>query len=155
MMGIRGRLGRTATTLAIAMVVGACGADEEPFTPDPDPLLQPFIGVWDATVLTVRSVGDTSQVADLLENGESYIRIEDSGSYQSTIAFDATPFVEFGTLGVSEQFLTLRPRTGDPVTREYEFTAPDVVRLEGPTDWDFNKDGDRDPGTLFMEMVRR
>jgi hypothetical protein len=140
--------------VALTVAVVACGG-ETVVEPDDNPLLQPFIGTWDATVLTVQSVADTMIVADLLENGVSYITIFESGIYQSTIAFGGSPFTEFGSLDVTEGVLTLRPDNGDPVTRAYEFTASDIVRLDGPTDWDFNGDDIDDPALLFMEMERR
>lgn len=135
--------------------MAGCGSGESPIAPSTNPLLEPFIGTWDATVLTVQSVADTSIVVDLLENGVSYITIYESGSYQSTIAFGGAPFTEFGSMEVAEGVLTLRPNNGDPVTRAYVFTSSTVVRLDGPTDWDFNLDGVDDPANLFMEMQKR
>ncbi|MDE3001988.1 MAG: hypothetical protein OXU33_08805 [Gemmatimonadota bacterium] len=94
-------------------------------------------------------------MVDLLENGVSYITIYESGNYQSTISFGGAPFTEFGSLAVTETVLTLRPNNGDPVTRSYEFVTTAVVRLDGPTDWDFNLDDVNDPANLHMEMQRR
>ena len=141
--------------MLVTVVVAGCGSTDTPVGPSTNPLLEPFVGTWDATVLTVQSVADTSIVVDLLENGVSYISIFESGNYQSTISFGGTPFTEFGSLDVTEGILTLRPNNGDPITRAYEFTSSTVVRLDGPTDWDFNLDDVDDPATLFMEMRLR
>lgn len=151
------RQGRRVGVFVSAWVVAllaACGGDEI-IGPSTDPLLEPFVGTWDATVLTVRSDEDTTVVADLLENGVSYITIFESGIYQSTIAFGNVPLTEFGSMSVTETIVTLRPDNGEPVTRSYEFTGADLVRLDGPTDWDFNGDEVDDPAYLFMEMRKR
>ena len=152
---MRGWVRSRAIPMMLAMVVAGCGSSDTPIGPSTNPLLEPFIGTWDATVLTVQSVADTSIVVDLLENGVSYITIYESGNYQSTISFGGSPFTEFGSLEVTEGVLTLRPNNGDPVTRAYVFTSATVVRLDGPTDWDFNLDDVDDPANLFMEMQRR
>ncbi|MCH1571169.1 MAG: hypothetical protein L7S64_07470 [Longimicrobiales bacterium] len=149
------RVKRAAMSIMLAIATGACGSGETPVDVSTNPLLEPFIGTWDATVLTIRSVADTSIVVDLLENGVSYITIFDSGNYQSTIAFGSAPFTEFGSLDIAAGVLTLRPTNGDPITREYEFASANIVRLDGPTDWDFNLDEVDDPALLFMEMERR
>ena len=132
-----------------------CGSGETPIGPSTNPLLEPFVGTWDATALTVQSVADTSIVAGLLENGVSHITTYESGNYQSTIAFGGAPFTEFGSLAVTEAVLTLRPNNGDPVTRSYEFVTIAVVRPDGPTGWDFNLDDVDDLANLHMERQRR
>lgn len=152
---MRGWARRRALLLILVSVIAGCGSSDTPVTPSTNPLLDAFVGTWDATELTVRSVADTSIVVDLLENGVSYITIYESGNYQSTISFGGSPYTEFGALDVAEGVLTLRPNNGDPVTRAYVFTSTTVVRLDGPTDWDFNLDEVDDPATLFMEMQRR
>lgn len=152
---MRGWVRRRILPLMFGIVVAGCGSGDTPVGPSTNPLLEPFVGTWDATVLTVQSVADTSIVVDLLENGVSYITIYESGNYQSTIAFGGAPFTEFGSLDVAEGVLTLRPNNGDPVTRAYVFTSSTVVRLDGPTDWDFNLDEVDDPANLFMEMEKR
>lgn len=154
-LAARSRRGFQALILALAAFSAACAPGETPVAPSANPLLEPFVGTWDATVLTIRSVADTSIVVDLLENGVSYISIYESGNYQSTIAFGGTPFTEFGAMEVSAGVVTLRPNNADPVTRTYQFTSADHVRLEGPTDWDFNLDTVDDPATLVMEMRKR
>ncbi len=146
---------RVAMSFMLAAAITACGSGDTPVDVSTNPLLLPFVGTWDATVLTIRSVADTSIVVDLLENGVSYITIYDSGNYQSTIAFGNAPFTEFGSLNVTSGVLTLKPNSGDPITRAYEFTSANIVRLDGPTDWDFNLDELDDPALLFMVMERR
>ena len=73
-----------------------CGSGETPIGPSTNPLLEPFVGTWDATALTVQSVADTSIVAGLLENGVSHITTYESGNYQSTIAFGGAVTGAFG-----------------------------------------------------------
>lgn len=154
-LGSKRGVRRVAMSITLAVAIAGCGSGDTPVDVSTNPLLEPFIGTWDATILTVRSVADTSIVVNLLENGVSYITIFESGNYQSTIAFGSSPFTEFGSLDVASGVLTLRPTNGEPITRAYEFTSTNVVRLDGPTDWDFNLDEVDDPALLFMEMERR
>ncbi len=80
-LAARSRRGFQALILALAAFSAACAPGETPVAPSANPLLEPFVGTWDATVLTIRSVADTSIVVDLLENGVSYISIYESGNY--------------------------------------------------------------------------
>lgn len=149
----------------VALALAACGGSETtPIEPTPDPTVQPFVGTWDAETLTVTSTAVDTIVADLIEIGGSFtLNVQESGQYTAQLAFVATdslgidPFVEIGQLTVSDRFVTLDPETppGDPVASEYEFLSDDLLRLEGPTEFDFNLDESPDPAILLLELRRR
>lgn len=161
---------RSLTTKALAwawmaLALAACGdSGTTPIEPTPDPAIAPFVGTWDAETLTVTSTADTSIVADLIDIGGSFtLNVQESGQYTAQLAFVATdslgidPFVEIGQMTVSDDFVTLSPQTpaGDPVSSEYAFLSDDLLRLEGPTEFDFNLDGAADPAVLLIELRRR
>ncbi|MDH3270862.1 MAG: hypothetical protein OEN56_05995 [Gemmatimonadota bacterium] len=147
-----------ALGLLITMLA-ACG-DDKPEEPEVDPAIAPFVGTWDAEVFTVTSVADPSIVADLIGIGGSFtLNIQPSGAYTATLVFSdgetTVPLVEFGSLGVAGNFITLRPNGGDPATSQYTFVREDYLRLEGPTEFDFNFDDEPDPAEAFIEIQRR
>lgn len=161
---------RSLTTKALAwawmaLALAACGdSGTTPIEPTPDPAVAPFVGTWDAETLTVTSTADTSIVADLIEIGGSFtLNVQESGQYTAQLAFVATdslgidPFVEIGRMTVSDDFVTLDPETppGEPVSSEYTFLSDDFLRLEGPTEFDFNLDESPDPAILLVELRRR
>jgi hypothetical protein len=94
-------------------------------------------------------------VADLMENGSFVIHVEPSGTYTATLTFGGFPLVEIGTLAVSGDFVILRPSGGDPATSAYDFVRSDYLRLDGPTDFDFNLDGELDPAQAHIELQKR
>lgn len=155
----------SAWILAALALVACGGGDTTPVEPTPDPAVEPFVGTWDAETLTVTSTAaDTSIVADLIDIGGSFtLNVQESGQYTAQLAFAATdslgidPFVEIGRLSVSGDFVTLDPETppGDPVASEYAFLADDLLRLEGPTEFDFNLDESPDPAILLIELRLR
>ncbi len=139
----------------VLLVLGACGDDgvEPPVDGTDD--ISAFVGRWDAEVFTVTSDADTSIVADLMENGSFVIHVEPSGTYTATLTFGGFPLVEIGTLAVSGDFVILRPSGGDPATSAYDFVRSDYLRLDGPTDFDFNLDGELDPAQAHIELQKR
>lgn len=160
------RIVRTTTWVAILAAAAACGGGDNGLLPtEPDEAIEPFVGTWDAEAFKVTSDADTTIVADLLEIGGSFVlNVQPSGQYTAQLAFTATdslgiqPFVEIGQMTVGEGgFLTLRPTTppGDPVTSAFTFIREDYLRLVGPTEFDFNLDGEPDPAELFTELQRR
>jgi hypothetical protein len=148
---------RAATWLLAAALLGACGEGiVTPPTPTPDPSVAPFVGTWDAEVFTVTSDADPGIVADLMENGSFTINVQPSGTYTATLVFGGLQVgVEIGDLSVSGDFVTLRPTGGDPATSEYTFVEDDYLRLEGPTEFDFNLDEELEPAQAFIELQRR
>jgi hypothetical protein len=148
----RRKLG-TINTLALMACLTACADDSQ--GPDFDPAVAPFVGTWDAEVFTVTSVADPSIVADLLENGSFNINVQPSGTYTATLTFGGIPLVEIGMLSVDGDQITLDPNGGTPTSSLYEFLAGDRLKLEGPTDFDFNLDGTPDPAEAYIELQKR
>ncbi|MDX1648037.1 MAG: hypothetical protein R3304_12895 [Longimicrobiales bacterium] len=156
---------RLEVGMIMLLVAGVgCGGGPDVTEVEPDPAIQPFVGTWDAETMTVTSVADTSIVADLIDAGGAFtLNVQESGQYTAQLSFAATdsagiePFVEIGRMTVFDDFITLSPTTppGDPVSSEYEFVEDDFLRLEGPTDFDFNLDGTTDPAVLLLELRRR
>ena len=150
---------RTRTWFMMAaglIVIGACGGDglvDPPIDGTDD--VAPFVGRWDAEVFTVTSLADTSIVADLMENGSFVINVQPSGNYTATLTFGGIPLVETGTLSVQGDFIVLRPDGGSSATSAYEFIGEDYLLLDGPTEFDFNVDGDLDPARAHIELQRQ
>ena len=161
---MQGRIKGWTWILMLAFTAGACGGSGtgiEP--PEEDPAVEPFVGRWDADSLVVSSTNDTT-VVNLIEIGGAFtLNVEPSGQYTATLAFAATdslgiePFVEIGQMTVGDGFITLRPQTppGAPASSEYTFLADDLLRLEGPTEFDFNLDEEPDPATLLIVLQRQ
>jgi hypothetical protein len=151
----RGR--RTGWTLLLGVLLAACGGDDGGNgVVEPDPAVAPFVGTWDAEVFTVTSVADPDIVADLMEHGSFTINVQPSGTYTATLWFGGVQVgVEIGTLSVSGNFITLKPNGGDTATSEYTFLEDDYLRLEGPTEFDFNLDEELEPAEALIELQRR
>lgn len=146
---------RSAGALLAACVLAACGDGPGLVDPVEDPLIEQFLGTWDAEVFDVTSVADTTIVADLMENGNFTINVQPSGGYTATLTFGGFPLVEIGQIEVNATTIVLRPDGGDPATSSYVFVSDDYVRLEGPTRFDFNLDTVLDPAQGFIELQRR
>lgn len=146
--------------IALLVALTACGGDDPVVDPEPDEAIAPFVGTWDADVFTVTSDADPTIVADLIDAGGSFtINVQPSGTYTATLVFSngdtSVPLVEIGQLSVTDDYITLRPTGGDPATSDYTFLSDDHLRLEGPTDFDFNGDGELDPAQAFIELWLR
>ena len=142
----------------ITAILAACRTDGE--TPlGPDESLVPFVGTWDAEVMTITNDADPSVVADLMLNGVFFINIQPSGIYTASLEFGGIPLPpEIGQVTISDGgFITLQPSAPDatPATSAYIFLQPDYLRMVGPTDFDFNLDGTSEPAELFLEVRRR
>lgn len=150
------RIGWLGTFLLMA-TLAACGSENGPMEPEED-LVAPFVGDWDAVVFLVTNDADPNDVADLTIDGSFFINIQESGLYTATLTFGAlgAPFVEIGRLAPSDDgFVTLRPNGGDPATSAYVFVRPDYLTLDGPTDFDFNLDGESEAAQARIELQRR
>lgn len=146
------RNSRSALGIFLAFTLFAgCG---DPVVPI-DEALEPFIGTWDAEVILVTSDADTTQVADLMENGSFAINVQESGAYTATLTFGGIPLTEFGQISVGNGVITLRPDSGQPATSTYVFVSANYVEVEGPTEFDFNLDGMLDPAVIYMEWRKR
>lgn len=136
-------------------LLAACGGDSG--LTEPDPAVQPFVGTWDAEVFTVTSDADPSIVADIMVNGSFTLNVQPSGAYTATLIFGGILLgPEIGTVTVnSGSTLTLFPTGGTPATSNYTFVRDDYLRLEGPTEFDFNLDEVLEPAQAFIELQRR
>lgn len=155
---LKWRSGRLSAALCVLLLSGtwvACGGDGVVDPPDEVSAIEPFVGTWDAEVFEVTSDADTTIVADLMVNGSFHINVQPSGTYTATLDFGGIPLVEIGQLSVTTGFVTLRPNDGDPATSAYTFVSPNYLRLEGPTDFDFNLDQVLDPAHALIELRRR
>lgn len=135
--------------------LAACGSSETTVGPDPDEEIEPFVGTWDAESFDVTSDADSSIVADLTENGSFTLNVQPSGAYTATLVFgDLDPVVEIGQLSVSGTVLTLFPAGGDPAASQFTFLEPDLLRLEGPTEFPF-RPPELEPGQAVIVLRRR
>lgn len=155
--------------IALLAIATACGGSDGPglTDPDPDPEIEPFVGLWDAEVFEVTSDADATIVARLIELGASFtLNIEPSGTYTATLdlsqveevdSLGIDPFVEIGKMAVNGNFVTLTPTTpaGPPVSGEVTFLGADYFRLVAPTEFDFNLDSELDPAELLVELRKR
>jgi hypothetical protein len=137
---MKGRIkGRWAAWVLVLAVASACGGND-PVTVDP--AVAPFVGTWDAAVLTMRPEGDTdpTHFVDVLGLGaDFYITVEPSGHYTATLAILGNP-AELGQLTVIDA-TTLRldpsyPASAKPATASYV-------------------DGTNDPAEAHFELQRR
>lgn len=154
---MRGRGRRSGWSVLLGVLLVACGGGGGGNgIVEPDPAVVPFVGTWDAEVFTLTSVADPDIVADLMVNGSFTINVQPSGTYTATLWFGGVQVgVEIGTLSVAGGFITLRPNGGDPATSEYTFLEEDYLRLEGPTEFDFNLDEELEPADALIELQRR
>lgn len=145
----------TAAVLYIMMSVGmaACGSDSGT---DVDPAVAPFVGTWDAVVLTL---SNGTVTADILDSGGSFfIAVEPSGLYTATLEAFGSPAVQVGQLSVSGSTLTLTPTLppGEPAaTSDYEFQSDQYLVLDGTAEFDINLDGTSETVDAHFELQRR
>ena len=147
----RNELGLAITLLALV----ACGGGTEV---EADPSVAPFVGTWDATVLTMTSDAEPTLVYDVLQAGEFFIVVEPSGQYTASLDTVLGTAVEIGQLTVIGNTLRLdptHPPGASSATSTYAFTSADYLVLDGPTEFDFNGDQVRDPATAHFELQRR
>lgn len=150
-------------SVAVAAVLAACGGDDPSLVePEPNAEVEPFVGTWDADVYTITSVADTTVVADIIEIGGSFtLNVQPSGTYTATLVFSdgetTLAFTEIGQLSVSGDIITFRPEQppSDPAASEYTFLGAGHLRLEGPTEFDFNFDDQPETADALIELWRR
>ena len=147
------------SSIFVAVVaLTACGDSSTP-PPTTPPEVEPFVGRWDADVFRVVSVADTTIDFDLfddVDDGSFSITVEPSGTYTATLAFGGTAIPQIGTLTATADVVTLRPNGQQPASGPYEFESADVL-IVGPssTEFDFNLDGEDEPGLLTFRVRRQ
>jgi hypothetical protein len=150
------QLSRLLLLLAAALPASGCGGPSPSAVVEPDPAVAPFVGDWNATEFTVTSVQDSTVFFDVTEGGAFTINVQPSGAYTAIIEFPdlANPVVEIGQLSVVGSSVTLRPQGGAAATSSYTFEGADRLILDGPTEFDFNRDGDLDGAEAHIVLER-
>lgn len=153
------RLGRSCrpTTLVCLLIALGCGSGgTDPIIPDPT--VEPFVGDWEATEMLVTNVANPQVVADVLATGATFdLNVQPSGHYRATLVFQQQPLVEQGQLTASGSSLTLDrtfPQPPETSVSTYSFSGPDVLILDGPTEFDFNLDGTPEAADSHIELRR-
>ena len=146
---------RWIVAVTVMALLGGCG-ESGPAEPVPDPEIEPFVGTWAAVEFVLTSVADPAVQFDILEGGSFTIVVEPSGQYTATLGVEGLPVpsVEFGQLTVEGATLTLAPDGGPIAVSTYVFDGPDRVTLEGPTEFDVNRDGEADDVTALIVLMR-
>lgn len=142
--------------VAVALLAAACGGSGPAAIEEPDPAVAPFVGDWEATEFTVTSVQNSAVFFDVTDGGSFTINIQPSGTYTAIIDFPnlVTPVVEIGQLSAVGNSVTLRPQGGPAATSSYTFEGADRLILDGPTEFDFNEDGDLDDAEAHIVLER-
>ncbi|MEX2465816.1 MAG: hypothetical protein WD995_02835 [Gemmatimonadota bacterium] len=150
-----GALSKGWLILAVVLSAG-CGGAEPTGIVEPDPEVEPFVGDWEASEFTVTNSADTTDPFDVTEGGSFTINVQPSGQYTAILEFPElpTPVVEVGQMSVVGNSITLRPQGGTPATSSYEFQGSDRLTLDGPTEFDFNRDGTPEPGEAHIVLQR-
>lgn len=151
-------VGLRAMSLTLLLVLGACGGSSPSDVATPDPAVEPFVGDWDANEFVVTSIANDSIDFDLIDaTGVFTLNVQPSGAYTATLFIPdemEQAAVEIGTMSVIGEAVRLNPNQGDGATSAYEFNGPDLLILDGPTEFDFNFDGTFEPATLHVVLER-
>lgn len=149
---MRGRLRHLVGTVGVLLAAAGCGSSDPVAV---DPAVAPFVGTWDAVVMTVTADAPPNTVADVLALGKFWMHVEPSGQYQATLEW-LGGFAVIGQLTVeSTTGLTLHPNNGPPEPGSYTFATADSLILDGALQFDFNGDFIREPAQGHTELVRR
>lgn len=148
---------RPGWLLCVAMAA-ACG-DGDPADPvAPDPSVEPFVGDWEAEEFRVASAAAPQSEFELIAEGGSFtINVQPSGQYTAILELPdlPTPQVEIGQLSVIGESVRLDPQDAAAATSSFEFDGPDRVILDGPTEFDFNRDGTVEEATAHIVLERQ
>ncbi|HET9948172.1 MAG TPA: hypothetical protein VFQ22_04585 [Longimicrobiales bacterium] len=155
--GRRGRVGLLPAAVAALLALAACGEDD-PVMPDPN--LAPFIGTWDAEVLTLAALPPSTATLDVIGAGGSFhITVEPSGTYSAGLSLAGQTSGEVGQLNAdpATSSITIDPTShpGPTTTGTYGFPADDYLIIDGETEFDFNFDGTDEPAEVHFELRRR
>lgn len=156
--GMKNGYGLPGLFLTLLLFLGACGDSSPSDVATPDAAVEPFVGDWDAAEFVVTSIADASTTFDLIAaTGVFSLNVQPSGAYTATLFIPdemTQAAVENGTLSVIGDAVRLNPNQGAGATSAYEFNGPDLLILDGPTEFDFNFDGTSDPATLRVVLER-
>jgi len=143
--------------LGLALLMAGCGAGGDPLDVEPDPALAPFVGDWSALAMVVTSVANPDISPDLIEEGASFsLNVQPSGQYTASLIFFQQVSTEIGFISVSGSTVTLKREspTKSTSTATYEFQGSLLI-LDGPTEFDFNLDGELEAANGHIELQRK
>ena len=146
---------RLLIVLAAAVLLVGCGGSDPTDVTEPDPDVAPFVGNWEAVAFEVTNLADQDQVFDVVAAGSFTLNVQPSGFYTAVLHISGgQPIPENGELTVIGQSVRLSPTGGTGVTAEYLFQGPNRVELNGPTEFDFNFDGEPEAATARIILER-
>lgn len=142
--------------VAGALLAAGCGDSSPTALTEPVPAVEPFVGEWHAVEFTVASVQDSTVSFDVTEGGAFSINVQPSGLYTAIVEFPdlPDPVVEIGQLSAVANSVTLRPQGGPAATSSYNFEGADRLILDGPTEFDFNADGELEAAEAHIVLER-
>jgi hypothetical protein len=157
--GYRGaRLGSGGPWAWLAFVLLALGCGGDGGTgPDPvDPALEPFVGSWEASSFELTNPANPTDFVDVMDGGSFSLNVQPSGQYTAILSFPdlPTPGVEIGQLSVIGTSVRLSPQGGQAATSSFEFDGADRLILDGPTEFDWNRDLQPDPAEAYIVLER-
>ncbi len=148
-------LGLLHLIVAASVFLTSCGGSDPAGIAEPDPDVAAFVGTWEAVAFEVTNLADDEQVFDVVAAGSFTLDVQPSGFYTAILHISGgQPIPENGQLSVIGASVRLSPTGGTGVTAEFEFQGPDRVELNGPTEFDFNFDGDPEAATAFILLER-
>ena len=144
-----------AILVTAALFLAGCGDSDPNGLTDPDPDVAEFVGTWEAVAFEVTNLADEEQVFDVVAAGSFTLDVQPSGFYTAVLHISGgQPIPENGRLSVIGASVRLSPTGGTGVTAEYEFQGPNRVELNGPTEFDFNFDGEPETASAYIVLER-
>ena len=135
--------------LSVGLVLGACSDDG---TGPAE--LQPLVGTWQATELTLTNLANPDTSVDLIEQGATFtLSILATGQYSASLVIFGQPSQEVGSVSVSGNQITIAPNGGSSTTGTWILQGNTVI-VDGDTEFDFNVDGIPEAATVHMELIR-
>lgn len=141
--------------LLLALAAAGCGG-QDPLGPDEQ--LADLVGTWRATRFQVTNVADPSVSPDLVDPsiGAGFtLDIQPSGQYTAILTFQQVANAEVGEMGREGDQLVLRVLEPCCRTDRLDFSLEGgILTLRGPTEFDFNLDGEPEDATAVIELRR-
>lgn len=148
---------RMVLTAVVAFLMSACGGDS--MGPGPGNGGDPgfMVGEWIATVMVVTSVANPEVFTDVIAEGGTFtLSVQPSGRYTAILSGLGQSSSESGTLAVEGNEVVFRRELPSPQTSRATFERQGAnVTLRGPTQFDFNFDGEPEAGNLVLTLTPR